>query len=180
MARVAQGIVLLLDGDADAAVRACWRTLDQAGIPSLNTYTHGRHVPHISLVVAERIEVGEWLGALREGWFSGPPVSVELGPVGAFREGGWVFLGVDGLDRAAHRRLVASLADDVQDPWEHYLPDQWVPHCTLAGGLDAHDVEASLEVLAGAGSLITATVDSAAVVDAEAGVMRRLLAVAPG
>jgi hypothetical protein len=175
---VAQGIVLLLDGAADAAVRACWRRLHEAGVPSLTTYTHGRHVPHISLVVAERVEVGAWLATLREGWFAGPPVSVELGPVGTFREGGWVFLGADGLDRPAHRRLVASLGDHVTDPWEHYLPDQWVPHCTLAGGLDARQVDAALEVLAGSGVPITATIVSAAVVDATSGAMRRLLTVA--
>jgi hypothetical protein len=171
---VGQGIVLLLDGDAEAAVRACWRRLDQAGVPSLTTYTHRRHVPHISLVVAERIEVGEWLRKLREEWFSGPPVSVELGPVGTFPEGGWVFLGVDGVDRSAHRRLVASLGDDVTDPWEHYLPDQWVPHSTLAGGLDASEVDTALEVLAGSGVPITATIESAAVVDAKSGAIRRL------
>jgi hypothetical protein len=174
MARVGQGIVLLLDVDADAAVRACWRRLDEAGIPSLTTHTHGRHVPHISLVVAERIEVGEWLGELREGWFAGPPVSVELGPVGTFPEGGWVFLSAGGVDRSAHSRLVASLGDDVTDPWEHYLPDHWVPHCTLAGGLDADEVESALEVLAGSRVPIVATIESAVVVDAESGAIRRL------
>ena len=175
---MAQGIVLLLDDDADAAVRACWQRLDEAGIPSLATYTHGRHVPHISLVVAERIEVGEWLGPLREGWFSGLPAPVELGPVATFPDGGWVFLGVDGVDRSAHRRLVASLGDDLTDPWEHYLPDHWVPHCTLAGGLDADEVEAALELLAGCRLPISATIESAAVVDATSGDMRTLLTVA--
>ncbi|TMB86903.1 MAG: 2'-5' RNA ligase family protein [Chloroflexi bacterium] len=175
-----QGIVLLLDGEADATVRACWQRLDDAGIPSLTTYTHGRHVPHISLVVAERVEVGGWRGALREGWFAGPPVSVQLGPVDSFPEGGWVFLGVDGLDRSAHRRFVASLGDDVTDPWEHYLPDRWVPHCTLAGGLDPDQLDAALEVLAGSWLPIAATIDSAAVIDAECGSIRRLLPVAHG
>jgi 2'-5' RNA ligase len=172
---VAQGIVLLLDGDADAAVRACWSSLDDAGIPSLADHTHRRHEPHISLVVAERIEVGAWTAVLREAWFSAPPASVRLGPVGTFPEGGWVFLGVEGLDRSAHRRLVASLGDDVTGHWEHYLPDQWLPHCTLAGGLDACEMGAAIEVLAGSGLPITATVDSVAVVDSESGAIRRLL-----
>ena len=172
--------MLLLDGDADAAVRACWRSLNDAGMPSLVTYTHGRHVPHISLVVAERVEDGGWLDQLREGWFAGPPVSVQLGPVGTFPEGGWVYLGVDGLDRSAHRRLVVSLGDDATDPWEHYLPERWVPHCTLAGGLDAGQLDAALEVLAESGLPIAATIDSAAVVDAESGSIRRLLPVAHG
>lgn len=176
---MAQGIVLLLDGDADSAVRECWRSLDEAGIPSLATFTHGRHVPHISLVVAERIEVGAWMPVLREGWFTGPPASIQLGPVGTFPEG-WVYLGVEGLARSAHRRLVAALGDDVTDPRDHYLPGQWLPHCTLAGGLDAGQMEAAIEVLAGSGLPIAATVDSAAVVDSESGAIRRLLTDDPG
>jgi 2'-5' RNA ligase len=179
MARVSQGIVLLLDDDADAAVRACWSSLDEARIPSLATFTHRRHMPHISLVVAERIEVGAWLSALREGWFTGPSAAIRLGPVGTFPEG-WVYLGVEGLDRSAHRRLIASLGDAVTDPWEHYLPDQWLPHCTLAGGLDAGQMEAAIEVLAGSGLPIVGTVDSVAVVDSESGEIRRLLTDARG
>jgi hypothetical protein len=62
----------------------------------------------------------------------------------------------------------------VTDPWEHYLPDQWVPHCTLAGGLEASEVDAALDVLAASGVPITATIDSAAVVDAKSGAIRRL------
>jgi hypothetical protein len=165
---MAQGIVLLLDDDADAAVRACWRSLEEAGIPSLVTHTHGKHVPHISLVVSELIEIGEWLAVLREGWFAGPPVSVRLGPVGTFPDGGWIFLDVEGLDRSAHARLVASLGAAVSDPWEHYLPDMWVPHCTLAGGLDAGQV-AEAEALLGNAGLIAATVESAAVIDSRTG-----------
>jgi hypothetical protein len=61
------------------------------------------------------------------------------------------------------------------DPWDHYLPDQWLPHCTLAGGLDAGQMGAAIEVLAGSGLPIAATVDSAAVVDSESGAIRRLL-----
>jgi 2'-5' RNA ligase len=174
MARMAQGIVLLLDDDADTAVRACWRSLDEAGLPSLLTHTHGGHVPHISLVVAESIEVGEWLAVLREGWFGGPPVPVRLGPVGTFPEGGWVFLGVEGLDSSAHTRLVASLGDDVSDPWEHYLPEMWVPHCTLAGGLEADEVDAALVTLGGSALSIPATIDSAAVIDSQSGAVQRL------
>ena len=170
---MAQGIVLLLDSEADAAVRAYWQRLDDAGIPSVRSWTHGRHVPHISLVVAERVKVGAWLDALREGFFAGPPVGIRLGPVDAFRDGGWVYLGVEGLDRAAHRDLVTSLGDDVADRWEHYLPGAWVAHCTLAGGLDAGRVSDALAVL-GAAAPIQAVVDSAAVIDSETGTVQPL------
>ena len=42
-------VCLLLDDAAARAVRRLWRQLAEDGVPSLATYTHGRHVPHLTL-----------------------------------------------------------------------------------------------------------------------------------
>ena len=42
-------ICLLIDDPADAAIRQLWRRLEEVGVPSLATHTHGRHVPHLTL-----------------------------------------------------------------------------------------------------------------------------------
>jgi len=177
---MAQGIVLLLDAAANAAVRDCWQSLERAGLRSLASYTHGRHAPHISLVVAERVDVGEWLGTLGEAFFAGPPISVALGPVSAFPAGGWVYLGVDGLDRSAHSRLVASLGDDVAEPWEHYLPDVWIPHITLASGIDGDRIGEAFAVVASVLLPTPAMIEGAAVIDSESGSVDRLPVAARG
>jgi hypothetical protein len=167
---MAQGIVLLLDRAADRAVRRCWRRLDEAGIPSLTSLSHRRHVPHVSLIVARRVALGHWQDELRRGFFAGPELPLSLGAAEAFADGGWVYLPVEGVDRGAHRRLLAALKDDVEAVWEHYLPDQWIPHCTIAGGLDGDQVAAAVALLGdGEGAPIRATARSAAIIDAQTG-----------
>ena len=45
---MALAVCLLLDERADTAVRRMWDRLEQQGIASLASHTHGRHVPHLS------------------------------------------------------------------------------------------------------------------------------------
>src|SRR5437764_7434544 len=52
---MAQGLAFLFDDAADDAVRTLWSRLDQAGIPSLATHTHGRHRPHVTFAMAGTI-----------------------------------------------------------------------------------------------------------------------------
>jgi hypothetical protein len=47
---VARAIELYFDADLEQAVRSLWQRLADAGLPSLSTFTHGRHRPHLSWV----------------------------------------------------------------------------------------------------------------------------------
>ena len=42
-------VCLTLDAAAERAVRALWQRLEEAGIATLLTHTHGRHIPHLTL-----------------------------------------------------------------------------------------------------------------------------------
>ena len=54
---MAHAIEMFFDEQADAAVRGLWHRLADAGLPSLATYGHARHRPHVSLTVASNLEV---------------------------------------------------------------------------------------------------------------------------
>jgi hypothetical protein len=45
---MALALCLLLDRRSDALVRELWKRLEENGIPTLLSHTHGRHVPHLS------------------------------------------------------------------------------------------------------------------------------------
>ncbi len=127
---MAQGVVLLFDGAADAAIRSLWSALDEDGVGSLGTYSHRRHHPHVSLVVADAIPTAAvarvLAGSLRI------PRALTLDGVGAF-VGRVLFLGVvpapELLEASAEIGTAVSRAG--ADVWSHYLPGQWIPHCTL-------------------------------------------------
>jgi 2'-5' RNA ligase len=170
---MAKGIVLLLDAESTRAIRQCWRRLEAAGIPSLESLTHRRHEPHVSLVVADEIATGGWMDVLRAGFFPAEPMRIELGPAEVF-PGGWLYLSVSGLPAPSHARLIAALGGDANGVWEHYLPQNWVPHCTLAGDLSELQSASAVEVVGSAPPPKAATVMSAALVDSETGDLRLL------
>jgi 2'-5' RNA ligase len=170
---MAKGIVLLFDAESTRAIRRCRRQLEAAGIPSLESFTHRRHEPHVSLVVADEIAGGGWMDALQAGFFPADPMRVEFGPAGGF-PGGWLYLGVNGLPAANHAELIATLGGDAAGVWEHYLPEHWVPHCTLAGDLSDQQVTAAMDVIGSSPLPGIATIMSAALVDSVTGDLRRL------
>lgn len=150
-------------------MQGVWDRLEAAGIPSLRSFTHRRHRPHISLVVADRLDAGGWQDELRASLFEGELLGLELGPAAAFP--GWVYLAVAASPRlaGAHARVFATLGRSAEGVWEHCRPDKWVPHCTLAGELSPEQAEEAFRLAGSAPLPIRATVAAAMIVDAETG-----------
>ncbi|PJJ71840.1 2'-5' RNA ligase superfamily protein [Diaminobutyricimonas aerilata] len=143
-----QSVELLLDADADEAVREEWRELDEAGLPSLARHTGASNRPHITLLVApEGAETR--IASLRDA-AALLPVPVTLGGLLLFpsRHGAVLARAVVvtaallTVHRAVHDavgRAVTALPVSV--------PDAWTPHVTLARRLTPAQVAVALEVL---------------------------------
>lgn len=161
---------MFLDAEADAAIRGLWRRLDAAGVPSLAGHTHRRHRPHVSLAVAGTIPP-RTRDALRSDLALLALPTLWLYTLGVFpTKRSALFLGavVDTELLAVHSAAHDVLAGAVRQPWAHYLPGAWVPHCTLAP--DA----AGSRLAAGIGALhpvppIRATVRGIGVTDTRTG-----------
>jgi len=147
---MAQAVEMFFDERADAAVRALWAELADAGLPSLATLTHRRHRPHVSLFVAESLDRADLTG-LRTVLADRHP-ALRLSALATFpgREG-VLFLGVTvtaellALQAQAHQ----SVAGQQAGCWPLYRPGCWMPHCTLAFGLDREQIAAAYRVLHG-------------------------------
>jgi 2'-5' RNA ligase len=146
---VAQALEFYFDDDAEDAVRALWRLLDRAGVPSLASATHRRHRPHVTFAgggaipAAVRRDLRTDLArlALPRLW---------LYTLGAFpTSANHVFLGAvtDAELLAVHVAVHDTLAGRVRDPWAYYLPGAWVPHCTLAQDLTPDQLTAAFAAL---------------------------------
>ena len=175
---MALAVELFFDAGADAAVRAMWRDLAAAGLPSLAVYGHGQHRPHVSLAVFESLSP-EGLDALRPVLaqaITGARLVLTLNSLGTFPgDEGVLFLGVavsTGL-LALHARAHAALAGQQAGLWPHYLPGYWLPHCTLAQGLDAEGTATAFRLLHGFRP-IEPTVTSAGLTDAATGAVTPL------
>lgn len=161
--RVVAALELYLDQDASRRVRALWRALESDGMQSVLSL-HQLHRPHVSLIVAERLEPLPVAEALR-GLTVAPRLTLTFQYVGQFL-GRVLWLGpAPSTELLAHQANVhARLSEAGVDIWDYYRPGRWVPHCTLSmrvpNSLMGLAVRRCLEVLP-----LDATVIGAAVAD---------------
>jgi 2'-5' RNA ligase len=124
-------VELLGDDGLDRAVRAAWRRLDEAGVPSLGRHGHRTNRPHLTLVSVDDFPPGAAqaiqaaLGAL--------PVRVRLGGLHFFGgRAGVLAWAADG--GAALRDLQATVWRALDGAGRNPLqePGAWTPHISLA------------------------------------------------
>lgn len=131
---MAHALECYFDDEADAAIRALWQRLEQAGVPSLATRTHRNHRPHVTFAVAGAIPPAARRSLTADLALLSMP-QLWLYTLGTFPNGqNALLLGAvtDAELLAVHVAVHDALAGRVRDPWAYYLPGAWVPHCTLA------------------------------------------------
>jgi 2'-5' RNA ligase len=162
---VAEGVILLLDEHAERAVLHLWRTLEDAGIPSLATHSHRRHQPHVTLVVADRVVPGG-IASMR-----GEPLQL-VGPGVFGGDGGFLFLTVAPTRRLLEEQAVLEAA--AEDVWPDYRPGVWLPHVTLAAGLSDAQLAEGVGICRRLSFPILASVREVSVADPDTGKQRRV------
>jgi hypothetical protein len=137
---VTLAVCLLLDDQGDAIVRGLWRRLEDAGVPTLLTHTHGLHVPHLTWAALRSYDlaaVRTALGALPEQ----PPLAMHLDAFGTFRRSRcWLAPAVTAPLVERQAAVVAAVTGSGADLHRHYRPGAWVPHLTLAPRLHLRDL----------------------------------------
>lgn len=129
---MALAVCLLLDPPGDAAVRRLWARLEEAGVPSLASHTHGRHVPHLTYAVLRAWDldaVAAALGALP----ARPTVRLHLDALGLFRRSRcWLAPALTPDLEPRQHAVVDAVIGAGADLHTHYRPGEWTPHVTLA------------------------------------------------
>jgi len=157
---MAHSIELLLDAHSDAAVRAQWQALADAGLPSHLRVTSATNRPHITLVAAQRISPGA--DEPLRGLASRLPLECVIGaPL------------VLGGPRLTLARLIvpsAALLDlhaevyqlalphITGEPFAHCSPGHWTPHATLGRRYTAEQIGPALATVADNAAALAARV----------------------
>jgi 2'-5' RNA ligase len=129
---VALAVCLLFDRRSERAVRALWDRLEECGVGSLGSHTHGRHLPHVSYAVLRRWDETAVMDALA-GIDGGDPVELSFDGIGLFRRGRtWLVAGVSADFVARQQRVVEAVTATGAELHKHYRPGVWLPHCSLA------------------------------------------------
>ncbi|KAB7745380.1 hypothetical protein GA707_05465 [Nostocoides sp. F2B08] len=136
----------VLDPESDAAVRACWAALDEAGLPSQAQHRGETNAPHVTLVSAPVVGAPH-LAVARTLLAPNLPVGMTVAGWVLFGEGSQYTLALLGAAPAALVSAVDVLGRAVEDP----RAGAWVPHVTVARRLEARQLERAVDVVDRAG-----------------------------
>jgi hypothetical protein len=133
-AGVALAVCLLFDSETDRAIRRLWAALEEAGIGTLLSHTHRRHVPHLSYAVLRTFDV-DAVAAAVEGLTGGPALEVRFNAVGLFPRGrAALLLPATQPLLVRQQAVVEAVTSTGADLHWHYRPGRWIPHCSLTTG----------------------------------------------
>ncbi|WP_427891079.1 2'-5' RNA ligase family protein [Kribbella sp. GL6] len=83
---MALAVCWLFDRRSDRLLRNLWARLEDLGVPTLLSHTHGRHVPHISLAVLREWDLDEVTKAVQP-LLTGQRLELYFDALGTFRRG---------------------------------------------------------------------------------------------
>jgi 2'-5' RNA ligase len=144
-------VELFLDPTSASTVRRLWRDLaeaDTAPAPPADAMIAAGARPHITLGACERLDVAACETYLAGFAATTPAPTVGFASLGVFpTEPMVVFLApvVTADLLAIHDGFHRWFRELAGEPWGHYLPGRWVPHCTLALDLPLTAVPAVAE-----------------------------------
>lgn len=165
---MALAVCLLLDQPADDVVRRLWERMEAAGVPTLRSHTHGRHVPHLtyaSLRSWDLAAVTAQLGGLPEQ----PPMRLHLDGLGIFRRSRcWLAPALTADLAPRQAAVVDAVLATGADLHQHYRPGTWTPHVTLAPRMHLRDLP-TVAGLVNDVLPVSATASRAALIDTSTG-----------
>jgi len=169
---MALAVCLLFDHRSDLLLRELWARLEDAGVRTLQTHTHGHHHPHLSYAVLLEWDLDRVRAAV-DALPDGGPFDLVVHGTLAFPRGRAALAPSVPPDLAARQQRVAEAVRGAGVLHHHYEPGQWVPHVSVAPR--ANGATLPLVVKAVADMLpLTIGVDRAALVDSTTGQLWQL------
>ena len=154
-------------------MRELWSRLEDAGVSTLATHTHGRHYPHLSYAVLRRWElerVQEVLAALP----AAEQFTMSVHGMLAFPRGRAALAPAIPADVALRQQhIVSALRTTDAELHRYYAAGQWVPHVSVATRAQGSQLATVAKAIADVLPL-TVRVDRAALVDSATGETWRL------
>ena len=129
---VALGVCLLFDRRTERVLRELWDRLEERGVPTLRSHTHGRHHAHLSYAVLLEWNLDKVLDEVSALPDRGP-FELTFDALGAFRRGRICLVPAVPADLVARQQVVVeALRATGAQVHQHYQTGRWLPHCSLA------------------------------------------------
>lgn len=130
------GVIAKFDENTDQIIKDIWRELREKSISFYADEVVNR-VPHITLASYGEININEFIDEINSFYDDKKGFEIIFNSIGSFLNSGTLFLSpvVNSqlLEFHTHHHKYFQKYND--NPNSLYLPDKWLPHCTLANRL---------------------------------------------
>lgn len=129
------------------AIQDIWDQLERTGIPSMKSYIHHNHVPHITMLIGDQLS-SEDTSIVQS--IAQSEHQIVFGSLGLFPQSLVLYLAAAPSPDLiqTHTCLSASLRRRGVSIWPNYAPGNWIPHCTLALEISAAQVSEAIAISA--------------------------------
>jgi len=132
LGRMALAVCLLFDARGERLMRELWARLEEQGIPTLQTHTHGLHHPHFSYAVLLDWDLDDVMRTLSN-LPDGGPFSLAFHGTVAFPRGRAAIVPSVSADVMRRQEAVSAALGRAGATVHHsYEPGSWIPHCSLS------------------------------------------------
>ncbi len=169
---MAKAVSCWFDSATEAKIQGLWQEISARGFDS--TMSEGPYRPHVTLGVCGELNVSKFSDELRKLAKSIDEVPFDLSSVGIFpNDPPVVFLSLTQTNklRDIHSKIHSLMADHGSAPVPYYLPESWVPHCTLAPWVDRAKVADLVEYLVDLRLPISGRISRIGIIDTPAEIM---------
>lgn len=140
------GMIALFDEQTEKRIQGVWKGLKQEGITSY-AYDVSNREPHLTLASYSSLNVEAYIELMDSHYQTREVVNLAFNTLGTFIQSGTLFLSPtvsSGLRElhSEHHRIFEKFNDN---PESLYLPDSWIPHCTLANRLSRKEMKDAFE-----------------------------------
>lgn len=129
--------VLYFEEDQEKKFLKIWESLSNENLTANLVEAEIR--PHITLAIFDELNCRPCESQLAKVAAHTRPIDFQITYLGLFTKPEPVVFATPTVTQELlifHKNLYDSLAADAKKPWEMYLPGKWVPHCTLALGIE--------------------------------------------
>ena len=165
---MALAVCLLFDPRSERLMRDLWARLEDAGVPSLASHTHGRHHPHLSYAVLRSWDLAKVQAALADLPDAGPFSMTFHGTLSFPRGRAALAPAITAAVARRQEAVVSALAGTGADLHRNYHRGAWVPHVSVATRAQGDKLVTVVKAVADALPLAV-RVDRAALVDSGTG-----------
>lgn len=142
------GAAFLFDRDSETALREVWQVVADAG--GSNTMLGLDYPPHLTLLMAERLDFERMRGGLLRLAADTQPLEISLSGLGIFPGQSGVLYMAPVVTRELlelHTCYYSMIEQYEESLSEHYRTDLWVPHITVGYSLTPDALSAAVNAL---------------------------------